>query len=58
MSLKDAERNLKGMGKTIAQNTPALKNWPAGFERQLKVYGSFGFSSRFWFCLASQLRSG
>jgi hypothetical protein len=30
MSLKDAERNLKGMGKTIARNTPGPKELMQG----------------------------
>ena len=32
MSLKDAERNLKGMGRTIAQNTPGPKELAYGFR--------------------------
>ncbi len=32
MSLKDAERNLKGMGKTIWQNTPGPANLAYGFR--------------------------
>jgi hypothetical protein len=32
MSLKDAERNLKGMGKTIKQNIPGPNNLAYGFQ--------------------------
>lgn len=32
MSLKDAERTLKGMGKTIAQNTPGPEHLAQGFR--------------------------
>ena len=36
MSLKDAERNLKGVGKTIARNTPGPKDLAYGFRESAK----------------------
>jgi len=36
MSLKDAERNLKGLGKLIARNAPGPKHLVLGFHETVR----------------------
>ena len=47
MSLKDAERNLKGMGRTIAQNTPGPAQLWQGAKETARgiwvVWAAIGF---------------